>query len=955
MSLGGPSVKDFFERVHNSEGECILNWPSVSIPGHLKERRFLLGATLLGTLFCQYRPAHAAEPASPAEFFELRIRPVFAKNCYACHTSARMGGLELTSRQGLLQGGSSGPAIVPGDPDSSLLLKAVRRTHDRLKMPPQGALADAEIRDLESWVKGGAIWPESAAGTAGPSKSYQISPKQRAFWAFRPVVKPPVPQPKDAVWAKNDIDRFILAKLEAKGLSPGKPADKRTLLRRVYYDIIGLPPTPEEVDAFLGDNSPQAFEKIVDHLLASPHYGERWGRYWLDIARYGDDRLGGTRDDPHPNAWRYRDWVVSSLNDDMPFDKFVKAQIAGDLMEGVDRKKYVAGLGYFGLSPEFQDDRVDALTRGFLALTVACAQCHDHKYDPIPTKDFYSLQGIFTSSEMYEYPIAPETEVAAYQTKKKKLDQLERDLKDFLKKQSFQLTEILAAQTSRYLVGTSQVLAGSKRPAAEVAREQQLDPETFERWLRYLREPKEHRYLDAWDAAIASNATSAELGKLAASFQDLVLDVTREKKEMDEYNKTAKEGAIKVLGAQKAILWKDMYFSNPRPDLPYLPPLGIFYYGELYQYPGSEMQVVRFLQGEWKTYANWLLSEIDTVKKSLPPKYDFLNTVKDAEKPANLRVNIGGNPEKLGDEAPRRFLQILCNGEPAPFQKGSGRLELAEAIASPDNPLTARVMVNRIWHYHFGQGLVKTLSNFGFLGDKPSHPELLDWLTAHFVEDGWSVKKLHREILLSAAYALAADNVEKNFAVDPDNRLLWRANRRRLDAEVLRDSLLLVSGNLDLTVGGPPAWMTPNHAAGRTGPEGDADKYSTPEEWLTGRSRRAIYGYISRRRTDPTLTLFDFPTPATISEQRFVTSTPLQGLFLLNSDFMMAQAEALAKRVAGAATDAARISQAYRLLFGRDAQEEEIKLGRDFLRDKPNAWAEYTQVLLSSNEFLFVQ
>jgi hypothetical protein len=777
---------------------------------------------------------------------------------------------------------------------------------------------------------------------------YRITAEQRQFWSFRPVRKPAVPQPHDTRWPSNEIDRFLLAALEAKGLEPQRPASRRVLIRRAYFDLIGLPPTPQEVDAFVNDRSPDAFAKVVDRLLASPHYGERWGRYWLDVARYADDRLNSTKDDPYPNAYRYRDWVVQALNEDMPYDLFVKAQIAGDLEEGVDRGRLVAGLGFYGLSPDFSDDRVDVTTRAFLALTVACAQCHDHKYDPIPTIDYYSLQGVFSSSEPYEFPLAPKETVTAYDAQKKKLDLLEKGLKEFLNREAQQVGEILASQASRYLMAARQVMPPFSRPAGEVARRERLDQETVERWAAYLQSfPKEHRYLDAWDALVQRGGAEPEFQKLADDFQTVVLAVVREKKEVD--------AAKGHMDSGKTLLWKDLYFSNPRPDLPYVPALGVLYNGEVKQYPALELKVIRFLEGDRRAYVDGLMQEIQTLKSGLPPKYPFLHAIKDSAKPANLRVAIGGNPENLGEEAPRRFLSILCEGEPPAFRKGSGRLELAEAIANPSNPLTARVMANRIWHYHFGKGIVGSTSNFGQLGDRPTHPELLDYLASRFIENHWSIKAMHREIMLSSAYALSSEPLAKNIAADPDNRLVWRANLRRLDAEALRDSMLWASGKLDLRLGGPPVWLTENFAT-RTGPDGDADKYYQPAEWITdAASRRTIYGFTSRRRTDATLTLFDFPNPAATAEQRFGTTTPLQGLFFLNSDFTIRQGEAFAARLGPQADDTEKIRKAYEILYSREPSQQELRMGQAFLRAKPGAWPQYAQVLLSSNEFLYVK
>ena len=901
-------------------------------------------------------------PASenPSDFFEERIRPLLAQNCFSCHTDSPQKGLRLDSRESILKGGQSGPAVVPGDPETSLLIQAVRRTHPRLKMPPQDPLDPDQVRDLETWVRTGAFWPEAQDHTAKAKTEngnpYRITPEQRSFWSFQPLSRPAPPATTNRRWPRSAIDRFILARLESQGMQPVQPAGRRVLIRRASFDLIGLPPTPEEVEAFLQDSSPLAFAKVVDRLLASPHYGERWGRYWLDLARYSDDQLfNQTKDDPFPNAYRYRDWVVQALNEDLPYDLFTKAQIAGDFLQAAEPRKYVAGLGFYGLSPQTPDDRIDATTRTFLGLTVACARCHDHKYDPIPTRDFYSLQGVFQSSEVHEYPLAPDPLVAEFQKQEKRIADLNADLKDFLMRETLQLGDILSSQTSRYLLAARQVLGKSKLTVAAAARQAGLDRETLQRWNNHLETwPKEHPYLDDWGKRV--QAPEKDFRKWAEEFQTRLLSVVSERKELDRKNKNAEKGKPPdVLEASKANLWNTFYFSRPRPDLPYRPPLGIYYHGDVNQYPGMEIQVVRFLKGERREYVDGVLKEIETLKESLPAKYAFLHAIRDSAKPADLRVHIGGSKDKLGETAPRRFLEILSEGEPKPFQNGSGRLELAEAIASPRNPLTARVMVNRIWLYHFGRGIVGTVSNFGKQGERPTHPPLLDDLASRLISSHWSLKSLHREIMLSATYALSSAHSDRNAALDPGNRLYWRANRRRMDAEALRDSLLFVSGKLDPALGGPPLWLTEN-LAWRKGPDGEPDKYSQPAEWiLTDSNRRTLYGYVSRRRPDKTMTLFDFPNPTAISEQRFATSTALQRLFFLNSLFVTRLSEALVSRLDSELAQESKIRRIYRILFSREPKPEELQLGGEFLKGRANGWSQYAQVLLSSNEFLFVK
>jgi hypothetical protein len=802
-------------------------------------------------------------------------------------------------------------------------------------MPPQGKLADQQIDDLATWIRHGAVWPEPHAEEkqVQARERSAITPEQRSFWSFQRVTKPAVPKVRTSRWPRAPLDRFVLARLEKDGLKPVGPADKRTLLRRAYLDMIGLPPTPEEVEAFLRDRSSDSFAKVVDQLLDSPRYGERWGRYWLDVARYSDDKLNSTQMDPYPHAYRYRDWVIRAFNDDMPYDLFLKAQLAGDLLDEGKRDDLAAGLGFYALSPQFQDDRIDATMRGFQALTVQCAQCHDHKFDPIPTEDYYALLGVFNSTEIGEWPLADRETVSGYKRLEERLTREQKDLDESLDTQSRQLADVLAAQTASYIVAAWEVLGPRNRQPDEVVHERSLDAETLDRWVKYLgHSPREHPLLDEFEKLQASD-DAEQVERWAAEIETLAVDLLREKRKIDKENeirlggdanpRKANEVELLSLERDRHYLWRDLA-SKQGFDTPAEFESGILYYG------GEEID--RFLAPLWRDHAAERRLEIEALKKELPDKYPFLHVIKDKKEPANEHVHIRGNKNNLGAEVPRRFLTILDDGKP--FAKGSGRLELAEAIARPENPLTARVMVNRVWAHHFGRGIVDTPSNFGHMGQRPSHPELLDYLAARFVEEDWSIKAMHREIMLSATYALSTDSAARNEESDPENRLLWRANRRRLDAEALRDSLLYVTGNLEAESGGEPLLLT------------DA-----------GNRRRTVYGYVSRRRLDKMLGIFDFPNPNKTSPQRIGTNTALQGLFFLNSEFMMRQAERLHDRLEQelGSDDAAKIRRAYRLLYGRDPSREEIRLGRGFVRDDPMAWPRYAQVLLSSNEFLYVQ
>jgi hypothetical protein len=908
--------------------------------------------------------------AQAGDFFETRVRPVLASNCYDCHTDQRMGGLRVDSREALLKGGHSGPAIVPGDADKSLLIQAIRQTSEKLKMPKGGHLRPEEIDALAEWVKAGAPWSEakptaaaaapsgaeSAAGSsAAKAAAYVIKPEQRAFWSFQPLKKPPVPAVSHSSWPKNDIDRFVLARLEKDGLEPVRAADKRTLIRRATLDLTGLLPTAEEIEAFEKDDAPDAFANVVDRLLASPQYGETWGRMWLDVARYGEDDYRsldpkGRGFNPYPNAYLYRDWVIKAFNDDMPYDQFVRAQLAGDLLgDESARARTLPALGFLGLGPWFYDngaveitraderhDRVDVVSRGFLGLTVGCARCHDHKYDPIPTTDYYSMAGVFLDTTYKEYPLVPKKVAADYDEQDKRIEKKEKLLAEFLRTESEQLGETLALQASKYMVAAWRVTGEPKEETPRVVDAEKLDYELFDRWLKFLaKPPRFYPYLTKWQEMIASGGKEAEAKKLADEFQALLLDVMFDKKAIKEENEIIAAKALpgtkkkepgklpsdfvtnddfcpgcglelKSLAVERNNLWTDVFNRDLQDGFD---PAQMFdrIKPGLLSFRGWGLE--RQLSGDRRRYIDALRSDIEALRKAQPPKYAFVHGVGDAEPPGNLRVSKRGSPYNLGDEVPRHFLSVLSDGAPAPFEKGSGRLELADAIVR--QPIAMRVIVNRVWKGHFGTGIVDSPSNFGFAGERPTNPELLEHLAQSFVDNKLSIKQLHRDIMLSAVYQLSTEYSKASFDKDSGNRLYWRADRHRMTAEQIRDSLLEVSGALDLKMGGPSTPLSPSF------------------------ERRTIYGKVSRYKLDDYLQLFDFPSPNLSAEKRFTTSVPLQRLFLMNSDFMQQQGELVARRAANEPDTTARIQKVYRLVFGRAASDAEVKAGFAFLTTEP--------------------
>ncbi len=724
------------------------------------------------TLFlCAASFASAADPAPNADdFFEKEVRPLLVERCLQCHGDNKTkGDLKVTSREALLKGGDRGPAVAPGKPDESLIVKAVRFT-EKPKMPPTGKLDDREIQTITRWVEMGAPWPKTTV-LAAPVGEFRITEEQRKFWSFQPVKATEPPTVKDAAWNGTPIDRFLQAKREALGLKPVGMADKRVLIRRVTFDLIGLPPTPEEIDAFLADDTPKAFEKVVDRLLASPAYGERWGRHWLDVAHYADT-AGETADYPVPQAYRYRNYVIDSFNADKPYDQFVREQIAGDLLTGPMDKAgerliatgFLAGARRFGFDPQnYQhltiEDTIDTTGKAILGLTIACARCHDHKFDPISQGDYYALYGIFDSTK--------------------------------------------------------------------------------------------------------------------------------------------------------------------------------------YPFPGSE---------ERKTPSDF---------PKLPDGQPVYGVGEGAAH--NVHIHKRGDPNTLGAEAPRRFLQIL-GGQSIPADgKSSGRLQLAEWLSSPNNPFTARVMVNRIWQHHFGEGLVRTPNNFGKQGRPPTHPELLDYLADRFVAADWSVKAMHKMILSSRTYQLASAEDDGNRALDPNDEDLWRFDRRRLDAEAIRDSLLAVSGALDRTMAGPhpfpPAntWNFTQHA---------------PFQAVYATNHRSVYLMTQRQCRQPYLALFDGADANASTAERSTTTVPTQALFFLNDPFVHDLADKFAARIMAAATnDNARIDLAHRIAYGRPATGDEMHFAEVYLQNYAQglkeagvpaekqtaaAWASYARVLFAANEFIYI-
>ncbi len=898
-------------------------------------------------------PFACAQSPEGMEYFEKKIRPVLVEHCYQCHSAEAdkaknlKAGLRLDTRQGILKGGRSGPALVPGKAKGSLLIAAIR--HEDLRMPPKGKLSDAVIADFEAWVVMGA--PDPRDGKLIPLVAQIDWDKARQAWVFQKPVTHKAPKVKGGNWPRQEMDSFVLAELEKRGLTPVRAATRQEWIRRATFDLIGLPPTPAEVDVFVNDSSADAFAKVVDRLLASPHYGERWGRYWLDLARYTDD-LGGTVGPvPAPNAYRYRDWVIQAFNRDMPYDQFIRLQLAGDLITepAADYVERLAGLGFQGLGQRFSgnavgmvkkkvadelDDRVDTVTRALLGLTVSCARCHDHKFDPIPTVDYYSLAAAYNGAKVTdEIILASPTDIKASDIWKKQVAELTQKTAKLTQDEASILGRDALMQVDRYLISAWQLHLLAKKPGdagvKDWAQREGLHPFFLERWVKLLAQGKPLPLLGAWQT-LAND--SARIAKVKA-------DRVEVPKALAEASAQMKTLAVEVLRDWDKSVGKKPKLSGENDAF-----LKVFLLNDGAYFKLSSKEVIALLSPDSRIVYDKLQAELSRLNQAPPPPMIKGPAVTGGGQ--TMQINVRGNPDQLGETAPPGFLQILQRTN-APASSKFTRLDLADAIANRSNPLTARVYVNRLWHYHFGRGIVGTASNFGQLGDRPTHPELLDSLAVRFMDNGWSTKWLHREIMLSATYGLSSSPDAKNLAKDADNHLLWRVSPRRLDFEAWRDAMLATAGKLDPKVGGP-AFFDPQGAV-QLHPEDPKNR------------RRTIYGFISRFKPNPTLTLFDFPEPNVTSDQRNTTTIPQQQLFALNSPFVVAMAQSFAARVeAEEKTESRRLLLAWKLAFGRVPTEREMTIAAEFLggaaaqEEKLRPWERLCHSLLTTNEFAFV-
>jgi hypothetical protein len=879
---------------------------------------------LAGILFVSLSAFRGGAEEAPHDFFEKNIRPVLVEHCYKCHSAKSeklKGGLLLDTREAMLKGGESGkPAIVPGDAEASLLVEAIRYGNEDLQMPPKTRLNEQQVAAFVRWIN---------IGAPDPRTNGAVSVKNAGanHWAFQPPKGHPLPKVRNAAWPKTPIDRFVLAKIEAHGLTPSSPADKRTLLRRASIDLTGLPPSAADLDLFVRDNSSEAFARAVDRLLASPAYGERWGRHWLDVARYSDTKgyVYDREEKRFVHSHVYRDWVIRAFNDDMPYDRFLALQIAADKLDG--RKTDLAALGFLtvgrrflGVMHDIIDDRIDVLGRATMGLTIACARCHDHKFDPIPTRDYYSLYGVFNSCNETTVPLVdnpPATD--EYKAYEKELKARVGKLNKTFQAKRNEFSDRLRSRAPQYLLA---VLDVAKLPTEEfytIDGPDDLNPMIVRQWEAYLYKVRRdsnglfapwhaYRALPEKDFAARAEKTAHE-----STRNPLVRDLfaTNPPASMREVAQRYGELFGKVDKAWRAQL-KTAGTNGPAPAR-----LADAHEEEIRQVlygpespatvpDGAMIDIEWFFDENSRVELAKLQAEIDRWILKAPGAPPHAVILADRATPRNARVFVRGNPANRGEEVPRQFLEVVSGRQRKPFAQGSGLAELARAVASRDNPLTARVMVNRVWAHHFGVGLVKTPSDFGTRCELPTHPELLDWLAVWFMDEGWSVKRLHRLIILSAVYQQGSG--DSSAGKDAENKWLARMTPRRLDFEAMRDAMLLVSGELDPTMGGKGIELLKKPFS----------------------ARRTVYGFIDRQFVPGVLRVFDFANPDLHIPQRPDTTVPQQALFFMNNAFVVERARALARGANGTEPEE-RIQRLYRALYQRDPTRGEIKAGIQFV------------------------
>jgi hypothetical protein len=933
------------------------------------------------------------------EYFERNVRPVLIEHCFECHSeSKQQGGLRLDHKSALREGGDSGPALIPGDPEASLLVKAISYQDPDLQMPPKGRLSRDKIEALVEWVRRGAPDPREKGSV--PVKAGIDLEKGRQFWAYQPPTKTNPPEVKAPEWGGNAIDRFIYARLEENGIRPLPTADRRTLIRRVNYSLAGLPPTPAEVEAFLADDSDDAFEKLVDRLLASPQFGERWGRHWLDVARFGESvTLRGLI---FKEAWRYRDYVIDAFNRDLPFDQFIREQVAGDLLpsESLEerRRRMIAttflALGNTNLEEQDKlqlrmdvvDEQLDTIGKAFLGQTFGCARCHDHKFDPIPISDYYAMAGILRNAQTLidanvsnwielPLPLEPEEE-AVHQEHEQALAALREQLesrREELKELTAALQEaasgpdvIAASELPGFVVDVTEALAvGEWKLSQYTGRfigSGYLHDDNSGKGQKTLTFQASSLPAGRYEVRLAyshagSRATRAPVTILSAEGETMVHVNQRKAPDIEARFVSLGQFGFEANGQGFVLVSNEGTSGHVTADAVQFLPVELI---GTQVAAGIESGLANTGQREKLDRAKEVVKQLESELKSLQasgPVRPKVMSVREEENIADTYVHIRGSVHNRGVEVPRGFMQVAMAGNPASLPENeSGRRELADWLASPLNPLTARVFVNRVWHWLFGAGLAPTVDNFGSTGERPSHPELLDYLAVEFMEQGWPMKQLVRQIMLTRVYQSSSrppsgsDGIELARAgetADPENRLLWRMNRRALEAEAIRDTMLWVSGELEMKMGGP------------TIPAGLSSDYG----YLDTGTRRSVYVPVLRNALPELFELFGFADPSMVTGSRSQSTVAPQALFLMNHPFVAEQARHTARRLLNetAGCEDERVGRAYRLLLGREPSHGELQIAKEFGADTENdgekmeRWTALAQALFGSIDFRYLE
>lgn len=899
-----------------------------------------------------FSPVEATQPRG-IEFFEKQVRPLLVRHCLECHGGdTNDGGLSLDSRASLLRGGDSGPAAVSGAADQSLLIAAITHRHEAIQMPPQGRLSEQDISVFRRWIDMGLPDPRSDSPTTAPQPTGMTIAAGRQFWSFQPISEPPLPDVKNASWPQSPIDAFVLKQLEQNGLAPAPPADRRTLIRRVYFDLIGLPPTPREVQDFVDDDSPGAFAKRVDKLLASPAYGVRWGRRWLDVARYADSN-GLDENLAFGNAWRYRDYVFDSFNQDKPFDRFLTEQLAGDLVPEADLEsitatafltlgaKVLAEPDREKLAMDTIDEQLDTVGKAFLGMTLGCVRCHDHKFDPLLQEDYYALAAVFKSTRTFadtntgaikhwhEHSFASETQLQELKEVDQRISAAKQAAAKFKSQQVAKLRTQARDRAADYLAAcvdfSPDASLAEIEPIADAAG---LHPRILHHCRRHLEFHRDASPFDRWHE-LAKSAGKAEVLRY---FLDLFQAASKHNQEASET--PAADGdpwdQAQLASAQAALEDPSGFLAVPaKPEFAF--------------------------DADALSRYHALLLQARLVESNAPDEPSTM-AVTEAETVPELPIHIRGSHLNLGDPVARDFPAVMR------FQDGdirfpddqSGRLELASWMTDPKHPLTSRVLVNRVWGWHFGTGIVATTENFGVLGDRPSHPELLDWLANEFIKSGWSIKQLHRTLVLSSTYQMMSRHPDAPLlkTLDPNNRLLAHAPVRRLEAEPIRDSVLFVSGTLDRTFGGKTIPLR-NRQFVFDHTSQDHTRYDS--------RRRAAFLPIVRNNLYTFLSQFDYPDPTMPSGTRPTSVVAPQALLMLNSPLVIEAAEQWSRRLLDRpSTDAQRIRRSYEVAFARSPSETELQRGLAFVKtpgeqERRRRWLQFCQSLMASNEFIYLR